>query len=306
MSHSESSIVDALRAQNVALRAENQALLDRLQAAGEELQRWREGTLTRPVGQAVEQHHQQQEQVDVPDEDTIDEPLIVLDEVRETDAETNNNPPPVPAADQPAGAPVDRASAASSPVDSAPRSVDSQAGSMAAPQEQTVPEQVDINDLNVREVDAFYEGYRQNSLEGLLQDIELRTNIRMYDFEPYLRGLRYALESEILKMFAKERGINFWVSVQVKYTHPTKDLSDQPPPFLHTGKLVLINKQDLQTTLDKVLDILRQRNVNFNKNASGLVLEEILKARFKVMRFAPLVGNRYTELPEFLRKSMQS
>ena len=74
------------------------------------------------------------------------------------------------------------------------------------------------------------------------------------------------------------------------------------PPFLHSGKRLLIQETELHSILDEITQAILIRNANFNKQNSGLVLDDILNFRFKITEFNPLSGRGYQELPEFLAR----
>ena len=90
MSQSDSSKVSALQAQNAALQAENKSLREQLQAAREGVNRGREVSISNQVfaegeQQAVSHSVEQSALTQDTDSETIEESLIILDEVCDTD-----------------------------------------------------------------------------------------------------------------------------------------------------------------------------------------------------------------------------
>ena len=100
----------------------------------------------------------------------------------------------------------------------------------------------------------------------------------------------------------KMKGLSFWISVQVRYTHPAREVKDMKPQYLHTGKRRLMNHEELAEKLDAMVGAILLHNVLFVRQSSGLVLADVLSFRFKVCEYLPLVGRAYKELPIFLAK----
>ena len=84
-------------------------------------------------------------------------------------------------------------------------------------------------------VNEFRESWLHTSLEGFLQDVELVQTQSHRDLGQYLLSLRLYLRQQLRRIQQIRGGFSFWVSVQVKYRHPTKSVTDMSPPFLHTG-----------------------------------------------------------------------
>lgn len=158
------------------------------------------------------------------------------------------------------------------------------------------------SDLEVIDEDDFYNTFQQNSLFGLLQDTQLQTYGPKNDLLIYLRNLTNHLEVAIKKILNQKKGIKFWVSLKVSYTHPAKP--EQLPAIfhLHTGQLLLLNEFQLPDILDDIKSKILQRNAHFIKEQSGLVLEKIHSARLRVSEYLPLAGQSYSELPQYLAR----
>ena len=140
-------------------------------------------------------------------------------------------------------------------------------------------------------------------MEGLLQHIEIRAKRPFGDLDIFLDQLRLYLRPKLAQILSVKHGIKFWLSIQVEYDHPTKDLIDPRPVYLHTSTLALTNDIQLDKAIEKAWDRIRLRNVHYNRNESGLVLVKINKARLKVVTFLPLIGRcENKKLPEFLSR----
>ena len=95
------------------------------------------------------------------------------------------------------------------------------------------------------------------------------------DLDVYLEHLRVKLTSTFLYMIEDKQGVNFWEAVYVLYTHPSKDLGNQDTIVLHSGKRIITSPVVLDKQLDSLIDALRDRHISFNRNLSGLVLDEM-------------------------------
>ena len=100
----------------------------------------------------------------------------------------------------------------------------------------------------------------------------------------------------------KMKGLSFWISVHVRYTHPAREVKDTKPQYLHTGKRRLMNHEELEEKLDAMTGTILVHNADFVRQSSWLVLADVVTFRFKVCEFLPLVGREYKQLPTFLGK----
>ena len=110
---------------------------------------------------------------------------------------------------------------------------------------------------------------------------------RYKDLEKYLEHLRPQLADELVKIMADKGGVNFWLNVRLKYKHPTKEESEKDT-YLHTAKLVIPHVSKLEEKLDDVEGIIHLRNVTYNRNTSGLVIDRIYETNFKVIDYIPM------------------
>ena len=88
----------------------------------------------------------------------------------------------------------------------------------------------------------------------------------------------------------KMKGLSFRISVQVRYTHPAKELTDMRPQYRHTGKRPLMNDQQLEQKLETMMGTILLRNAHFVRQSSGLVLVDGFAFRSKVCQFHTMVG----------------
>ena len=149
---------------------------------------------------------------------------------------------------------------------------------------------------------CFRQKFKQTALQGLVQDV---------GYEPVHRPQKHLvrfIESAIAKVrpdlkaaLKIVKGLSFWISVQVQYLHPAKPKADQKSTYLHSGKRRIINDFELDEKLEDIKQAILLRNSNYNRESSGLVLDEILGFRFRICEFQPLRGHCHQELPPFLQ-----
>ena len=120
------------------------------------------------------------------------------------------------------------------------------------------------------------------------------------DLDDYLEHLRAKLISNFLDMIHDKHGVNFWVAVYVRYTHPTTDLGDID--IFHSGKHSITRPVGLDKEIDALIDTIRERHISFKRNLSGLVRFEILKTDLQVVEYIPLAGLKFREITNFLAK----
>ena len=104
-------------------------------------------------------------------------------------------------------------------------------------------------------------------------------------------------------MLDGKQAINFWVADYVRYSQPTKDLSDTEPIVLHSWNRSITSPVGLDKQLDTLIDALRDRHFKFNRNLSDLVVDEIIKSDLHLREIIPLARFKFLELPTFLDKN---
>ena len=118
----------------------------------------------------------------------------------------------------------------------------------------------------------------------------------------YLEHLRAKLAATFFDTFDDKYRVNFWVAVYLRYTHPTKDLNDLDTIILHSGKRIVTSPVVLDKQHDSLIDTFRERHITFNRNLSGLLLDEIIKSDLRVAEYIPRTGLKFQELPPFPEK----
>ena len=61
----------------------------------------------------------------------------------------------------------------------------------------------------------------------------------------------------------KLKGLSFWISVQVRYTHPVREVKDMKPQYLHIRKRRLMNHEELEENVDAMVGTILIHNAHF-------------------------------------------
>ena len=148
----------------------------------------------------------------------------------------------------------------------------------------------------------FKEVFKQMALGGLVQDVKYEpTNQPQKDLTRFLEALRNTIRPLLQKALESKHGVTFWVSLQVKYAHPSKEIKDMRPPFLHSGKRRLIHETELDSILDEITQAILIRNAHFNRQNPGLLLYDIVNFRCQNNTVQSPLGSRLSGAATFSR-----
>ena len=113
-------------------------------------------------------------------------------------------------------------------------------------------------------------------LQGLLQISDLIPFRKFNDLTHYLADLRHPL-GELLSILLVDMGaISYWVSIRVCFRKVTKgDYHHGHDAFLQTGKCLVTTISKLEVELAIVENIIQQRNANYNRLSSSLLMDQI-------------------------------
>ena len=108
--------------------------------------------------------------------------------------------------------------------------------------------------------------WHQPALKGYVVDAKFAPTTHPHNNLAIILGaVRSTIKPLLVEALKSKHGLSFWVSLQVKYMHPSKEIKDMNPPFLHSGKKILINEAELDTILDEITQALFLRNAHFNR-----------------------------------------
>ena len=130
---------------------------------------------------------------------------------------------------------------------------------------------------------------RSQSLQGLLQIHDFIPIRKVNDLANYLVHLRQPLGELLSNLLVEKGAMSYWVSVRVRYRKVTLGDDQQGhDAFLHTGKRLLTTISKLEEELAIVEDIILQRNANYNRQSSALVMDQIYETELTTIDYAPL------------------
>jgi hypothetical protein len=118
----------------------------------------------------------------------------------------------------------------------------------------------------------------------------------------FLRGKTKPILNHLSKGLVEKRGIKWFINLKVRFTKPKpdgEDLSTEPHFRSHCMKTV--NQHELDNQLDEVKQKITQPLVLFQKEGSGLVLDEILHLDLSIAQYTPVRGSSYIPLPNKLK-----
>ena len=115
------------------------------------------------------------------------------------------------------------------------------------------------------------------AMDASIKQMSYGSDRNYADLDVYLHDLRAKLTTTFLELLENKHCMNFWVAVHVRYTYPTKDLGNSDTILLHSGMNSGPGPLVLDRQLGSLIETLRERHIYFNRNLSGLVLDEILE-----------------------------
>ena len=140
-------------------------------------------------------------------------------------------------------------------------------------------------------IKKFREVDRKEGFGGLIQQVDLQSRKQYDGLEEYLKDLTIHLKELINPILKHKGGINFWLSIQVNYSRGSKDSKIDRSIYLHTGKLVIFACV-LEDKLKQAMDIIIKRNSTALREKSGMIIDSISSARFKIVDYLPLDTSR--------------
>ena len=135
---------------------------------------------------------------------------------------------------------------------------------------------------------TFLEVDRKEGFGGIVKEVDLKSRKEYHDLEEYVHDLSDYLKTVIEPIIKDKGAINFWLSIEVTYTHPTKEIKVDRSIYLHTGKLVILRRSQLDEKVEQAMQVILQRNYGFIRGKSGLIIDTIRNARFKIVDYLPL------------------
>ena len=127
---------------------------------------------------------------------------------------------------------------------------------------------------------------RSPSLQGILLIYDLFHIRKVSDLATYLYDLSPPLGELLSNLLVAKGAMSYWVSVRVRYRKVT--LGDEQhghDAFLHTGKR---NHLQIGRGASNRRNIILQRNANYNRQSSSLVMDQISETELSTIDYAPM------------------
>ena len=124
---------------------------------------------------------------------------------------------------------------------------------------------------------------------------------RQRDLLKFILAMKLVVLERLTAALLELHGLSFWVAVELRYTHPAKEIVDMKPLYLNSGKLVLTQMTNLKDQIERMSELVLEHNANYIRESSVLRVDDILGFRFKIAHFNPLAGRKHRELPMFLK-----
>ena len=166
--------------------------------------------------------------------------------------------------------------------------------SESSPNDDAKRARLDTNDLLPIREDAT-----QNGL-GVLTEITLRATRRCTSLTKYLETLNVKLRKRLERLIAERRGLKMFYAIRIFYAK-IRSGTARFEAFLHTALCRITSAAGIPAALQRCEDEILNRNANYMRNESGLIIDEIMDCRLSVATYAPLIsGSSYAKLPAFL------
>ena len=91
------------------------------------------------------------------------------------------------------------------------------------------------------------------------------------------------MASTFLELRHEIEALDFWVAVNVSYSHPNKHLGAMDTIEFQSGQRVWRSPLVLDREVDSLIDTTQGRHIRVNRNLSGLVFDEIVKTDLQLL-----------------------
>ena len=135
---------------------------------------------------------------------------------------------------------------------------------------------------------------------GVLKEITLHPTRRCVSLTKYLNTLNIKLERRLRASIKTYGGLKTYYAIRVWYAK-VKGGSHRFSAFLHTELHRVTSASGIPRILQRFEDEILERNANFIRHESGLIVDEVAECRLNVAKYSPLwSGSTYAALPKFL------
>ena len=92
------------------------------------------------------------------------------------------------------------------------------------------------------------------TFDGLIQDVKLEPHLHpITDLMHLLKNLMDCVRPVLHAALEAMKSLSLWISVQVRYSDPGKELREMGPQYLHTAKRRLMNQEELEVKLQAMV-----------------------------------------------------
>ena len=149
----------------------------------------------------------------------------------------------------------------------------------------------------------FKEVFKQMAFGGLVQDVTYDPKPHpQKDLAVFLAAIMSKIKPILEQAINDKKGVAFWISVQVKYSDPSKNSKEMRFPYLHSGQRRLVHLPEMDSVLEEITQSILIHHTNFINQNSTLAIEDIKNFRFKKAEFIPIAGRGNRVLPPFLAR----
>lgn len=121
---------------------------------------------------------------------------------------------------------------------------------------------------------SFSATITQSAFLGSLQEVEFTSSSETADLNSFLSSLRTKLKEKLCELYAIHHGLKFCLIVDVEYV-ASQDENKTVIGFLHSTYKIMINTFQLIEIIDEIYEQVIERNSNFIREKSGLVIKKI-------------------------------
>ena len=144
-------------------------------------------------------------------------------------------------------------------------------------------------------------GEEDNSaFNGSLERIDIKTPDNSTDWALFLQFLQPKLKEEFNRLLKKYHGFKFNIIVCVEYCN-VYDRTIAGPGYLRTRASVITNTFQQEEIIDQITQALTDKNANFIREKSGLVIKSIDLVTINAAKHLPLAASGFSDLPKFLK-----
>ena len=167
--------------------------------------------------------------------------------------------------------------------------------SESSPNDSVKRARLDTNDLL-----PIKERPPQTGLGGRLTEITLSATRHCTSLIKYLETLNVKLRKRFEAQIAERRGLKVFYAIRLFYVK-VHGGANRFEAFLHTTMRRVTSVAGIPHVLQCFEDEILNRNANYMRNESGLIIDEISDCRLNMATYAPLIsGSSYAKLPTFL------